>query len=147
MSLHMFVKVKDNKGEGNYNIWLIKQEIQIDNINVYEIHSRTTVAFIEKELCFIDKDSCILCYENNDRRIDIWDSEIDIESEEEYEEFLEKELENINPFRVYEEVDIGKYDEDESGMVVWDLCDLMCPDYDNFEDEKEFWEEGEDEDV
>jgi hypothetical protein len=92
----------------NKNLWKITNEIVVQGeSSIYEIHSRSTTAFIEKELCFVKYGSSLLYYENKDRIIDIDDSDIEIESQEEYEEWVMKQGKNINPFRKLDKVDLG----------------------------------------
>ena len=144
MCQNMYIKAKDSNNI--WNIWKCECETEINNKPIFCISSRTTMAFVEKEFCFIEYGSSILCYENSDRRINIEESKIEIETLGEYDYYLylkslDEENKNINPFEVYEEVDFGYLEPEENEL--WDLCDLMCPEY----CDENNYEEGDDIDV
>ena len=75
-----------------------------------------TIATIEKEFCFCEYGSALLTYENGDRFIDIGKSEIEVESKKEYRKWKIAQNKNINPFRTYDEIDLG-YLEDMEGWL------------------------------
>ena len=82
---HKYVIVKDSKG--CRNVWELKDCFNVNGEDTYEIHSRTTTAFVEKDLC-VNKQGSSLFHYNSDRTIDINDSNIEIEKWSDYEAYL-----------------------------------------------------------
>ena len=105
MEQKIYIKAKDKNG--NWNIWEVINDISIYGVSVYEIYSRNTYEFVEKRFCFCEYGSSLLSYEKGDRVINVEDSDIEYESENEYRIWKREQTKNINPFKVCDEVDFG----------------------------------------
>lgn len=103
-----YIVIEDS--QKNQNVWEIIDDSQN---NLYVITTRTTISMVEKDLCFSKEGSNLLYY--NTRIIDIFPSDIELESEDNYDLWIEKQNENINPFRVFDEIDLGIGEDDEYG--------------------------------
>lgn len=115
MEQNIYIKVKDSKN--NWNIWQLVNELD----NTYEIHSRATSAFVEKEYCFCEAGSPLLYYNNGDMTIDINKSSIEVESELEYQKLTRHKNKCINPYARVEQrnLDFG-YLEDLGEEEKWE---------------------------
>lgn len=81
--MNKYIYIKDSNG--NTNLWTIFGEIS----GKYRVMSRNTTGFINKDKCFNKKGYGALF---TNEVLDIEDSSIEIESEEEYLEYLEGNL-------------------------------------------------------
>jgi hypothetical protein len=99
----------------NKDIWCIENESD----TYYEIHTRDTWDRVNKNDVYVRQGSSLYWYTGDS--IEIYPSNIEIESEEEYQEWLEKENKNIDPFKMFEEVDWGMNEPDSYGNEKWDL--------------------------
>jgi hypothetical protein len=113
MEQNFYIRVKDSNN--NWNIWQVVDEFEVDGQLKYEIHSRTTCAFLEKEFCFCECGSILLCYKNGDRAIDINKSNIEFETNRQHQEFKRELNKNINPFKIFDKVDFGYLEDMEEG--------------------------------
>lgn len=102
--MKQYIIVKDSSNK--QNIWEVIDCLNVNGQDTYEIHTRTTTAFVEKDLCIVKKGSTLLYY-NSDRTIDIDDSNIELESEGEYIDWLMNQKKNINPFEKLDKTDLG----------------------------------------
>ncbi len=119
MEQNYYIRVKDSHGK--WNIWQIIDEIELNEESMFVIHSRTTIAFINKDYCFCEYGSSLLCYDNGDDYIDVEESDIEYETKKEYQKWLKNQNKNINPFVKIEnyELDFG-YLEDMSEEEKWE---------------------------
>jgi hypothetical protein len=74
----------------NENIWAIENESD----EYYEIHTRDTWGRVNKDNVYVKSGSSLLYYDGED--IEVLQSKIEIETDEEYEEWLHSQNKNIN---------------------------------------------------
>jgi hypothetical protein len=67
------------------NIWEIIKKFDLLGEIFFEIHTRTTIDFIKKNDCYVKYGSSLLYYDGN---IKVNNSNIEVESEEEFEKYL-----------------------------------------------------------
>lgn len=96
---------------GRKNVWSIADCFKSGNVDTYGVCSRNSINFIEKDLC-VTKEGSTLLYYNSDRVLDVGESDIQIESKADYKEWIKLQKANINPFTLYDEIDLGYLEDD-----------------------------------